>query len=338
MSKVYNALELFKKYAKQDIHDLNFPRIFHMARAYLRYKTGRAPFTMMIETSNLCNFNCETCPTPRKLINRPRKSMSFEIFKKIIDNSKDVVHNILLHWTNEPLTNPEIDRFVSYCRKNNLFTDFSTNAVLLNENAARKILNAKLDKITICLDGMSKKTFKDFRGQDKFETVVKNIKKFMQLKKELNAKTFVEIQFIANRFNQNEIEKIKKFSKENKIDKLFIKTFGLCGYFYTPKERAYLLNKFVPTRKDVAKRFSEKDCSLLVENTRKCEAPKTTICVTVEGDIAICCYDFTGKFLYGNLVREKLKDILNSKKARGIISQGIKRKLGVCKNCPYMGQ
>jgi radical SAM protein with 4Fe4S-binding SPASM domain len=157
----------------------------------------------------------------------------------------------------------------------------------------------------------------------------------MRLKKKLGSRTFVEVQFIINKFNQNEIEKIKKFAKKAGIDKLHLKTFGLLGFLYSKKKRKKLLKKFVPTRLDVDKRFSE-DCSISIKKVPVCRSPRTTASVTIEGDLVICCDDFQALYKYGNLLKSNIKDILNSEKAKNIIRQGEERKLPICKNCTYI--
>ena len=47
------------------------------------------PSYLLIEPVNFCNLHCPTCPTGSGRIQRPKRVMSFEEFKSIIDQVRD---------------------------------------------------------------------------------------------------------------------------------------------------------------------------------------------------------------------------------------------------------
>ena len=264
--------------------------------------------------------------------------MKFEDYKKIIDNSKDIIDRVSLYWTNEPLTHKDIGKFIRYAKKNKLITYISTNTSLLTEKVARDLLEAELDVITVCMDGMSRESYREFRGADDFEIVKSNIINLTRLKRELNARTTVRLQFILNKYNQDEVDSVISFAEKHGVDELALKTFGLPGYFYGEEGRQRLIKKFLPTKKGIDKRFNEEDYSLIKKDPTKCDGPTSGVSVTVEGDIALCCYDFTAKHIYGNLIRHKLRDILASQGAKKILAGGENMQYEICQNCQYVGQ
>ena len=331
MGDTYSKLELLNIYVFNDLREFNFGRVAHFINIYLKNLMGLRPFTIMLETSNLCNYTCETCPTKRDLIDRKRIPMSFDVFKKVIDNSKDYVYKVLLHWTNEPLTNRNLDIFIRYCKKNNLFTEFSTNGAMLNEEVSRRLLLAGLDKIEICLDGITRESFEAFRGADELEVVKMNIINFVKLRNSLKANTYIEIQTIANKFNQNELKKIEEFVRKAGVDKLFIKTFGLVSTHYSDSERKMLMKKYLPDKAGVKRRYV--DVNSTTSKRPSCSNVQDSIPVTVDGRVSICCVDFASKFYLGDLTKHKLPDVLNSIKAQAIIKEGSNVNLSICKNC-----
>ncbi len=338
MGKVYGLIDLFRKYLIRDISTASFSRIIHLLKSYYNHKTRKRPFTMMLETGNLCNFQCETCPTPRDRIKRPRKNMDFNTFKKIIDNSAEVIHNLNLYWTNEPLLNPELPKMIAYAKSKNLYTDISTNASMLTKKKSKQLIKSGLNKITLCLDGVTKKSYESFREGSNFEVVKNNIINFCKIKREIKSLVpFVELQFIINKFNQDEIEDIKRFAKKNYINKLHLKTFGLVGFLYSNKKRLQLLEKFAPS-KEIYSRFEKlpKGEYKIKKQSAYCSSPTMAISVTINGDIAVCCDDFQARYTYGNLIKNRLTDILKAKKAKSILNAGIRRKLPICKNCSYI--
>jgi radical SAM protein with 4Fe4S-binding SPASM domain len=330
--------KLYNMYFRKLVDTNNYSAAFTRLKKHAHHRIFKTPIALIVEITNLCNYACETCPTKRDLITRPKVLMSFENFKKIIDNSKDIVDRVALYWTNEPLTHKDIGKFIKYAKDNNLITNISTNTSLLNEKISRDMLEAGLDVITVCMDGMSRESYENFRGADDFEVVKENIIKLTEIKNELNSKTVVRLQFILNSYNQDEVDGIEAFAEEHGIDELALKTFGLPGYFYGESERNRLVRKFLPTKKGVDKRFDDENLTLIKKNMTKCDGPISGISVTVEGDIALCCYDFTGKHIYGNLVNENLKDILKSENAKKIIEGGENMQYEICQNCQYVGQ
>ena len=100
---------------------------------------------------------------------------------------------------------------VQYAHQNNLYTEISTNAVLLNKEKTKDLLESQLDRIIIDLDGMTKDSYEQFRVGARFENVLENIKYFCQQKQILKLKKpFIELQFVLTKLNQDEVEDIRK--------------------------------------------------------------------------------------------------------------------------------
>jgi len=292
-------------------------------------KFTKKPIKMLVETSNLCNINCESCPTPRRLIKRERKNMAFSDFRKIIDNSKDIISKVILHWTNEPLTNPELPDFIRYCKNQGLKTYLSTNGILLNKKVSKELIKSGLNEIDICLDGMSRESYKYFRGVDKFEIVENNIEEMVKIRNELNSKILIKLQFIITKKNESEIKEFEEYCKKLKVN-YFIKTFALVKVNNTEEERERLFKKFLPNKTNLSRYNISHE---LKRKPKRCNAPYVSFAVTVDGDIVPCCFDFQGNFIYGNIIKDKLSEILKSEKAIRIRKLGYERKLEVCKLC-----
>ncbi len=97
------------------------------------------------------------------------------------------------------------------------------------------------------------------------------------MKQDLKArKPCIELQFILNKLNQGEVEDIKKFAGEFKIDRLHIKPFALSEYAYTKDEIKELIEKFFPTQKEYQGKiaYENKDGSLkLKKRLEICRLP-----------------------------------------------------------------
>lgn len=124
----------------------------------------KSPKTIQIEITNVCNLNCRMCP--RRFLNVEEKHMNFEVFKKVINNSKGAKEIILTGW-GEPLSYPYISQAVKYCRESGFKTRLTTNGVLLTNELAEKLIAAGLDEITFSLESLA-------FDSDDFGHIVKN--------------------------------------------------------------------------------------------------------------------------------------------------------------------
>jgi MoaA/NifB/PqqE/SkfB family radical SAM enzyme len=316
MEMIKKAKYILYRHAWMQIMAGRFLKPVHYAIAMAKYKFFGYPYLAVIETTNTCNLNCPTCPTPRHKLERAPQIMSLENFKKIIDNLADSIHIVLLYNTNEPLIHPDLPEMIRYCDKKNLYTMISTNAGLLSEEKSKALLDAGLDEILLCLDGTTKESYEPFRKGAEFETVYKNIEFFCEEKKRRNAiRPYTELQFILHKLNQSQIPEVKKLAEKWNVNRLRIKSFSLCEYAYTPDEMKALSEQFLPEKENLpeygGKIIIEKtEGGLKLKKKRKlCALMRNQCSILADGNLVMCCYDIKGKYVFGNLLEKKFKDI-----------------------------
>jgi len=315
----------------------NFSKPWHFLAANFKYRLLGYPYVALIEVGNYCNLRCPTCPTPGDKIQRKKELMSFDNFKKVIDHIKDSVHIVLLYFTNEPLLNPDIARMTEYAHKNNLYTEISTNAVLLNREKTKELFASGLDKIILDFDGTTKESYEQFRTGADFERVSENIAYFCRQKQLLKKrKPFIELQFVLNKLNQNEVEDIKKMAQELKVDNLCIRSFNLGEYAYSDEEIRELSGKFFPDNPKYQQkiRYQKEGDKLKIKSSPiTCSLAKSHLVVLADGRVAMCCYDLRGQYIYGNVLSRKLKDIWFDPNTQKMRESAGKRKYPLCKTC-----
>ena len=146
----------------------------------------KAPYVLLIDPSNLCNFRCKFCPTGNhsliKSTGRIQTMLNFDLYKKIIDDLKEFdepIRVLRLYKEGEPLVNPHFADMIKYAKNSGLVKriDTTSNGVLLNPELNRKIIDAGLDQINISVNGVSSEQI-EFYTQTKvdFDKYVKNIK------------------------------------------------------------------------------------------------------------------------------------------------------------------
>jgi MoaA/NifB/PqqE/SkfB family radical SAM enzyme len=198
---------------------------------WLAYESGQTrlvppPDRLYIESTNICNLSCIMCPTGRKEQVRKKGYMDFELFKAIVDQMAPWVQATTLHIWGEPLLHPRLFDMIAYCRQRGLHSEISTNATLLNEERARRVLDAGLGGIYLCLDGMRPETYEQIRINADYEKTNANIRRFIELKQAGGyAEPFVNLQIIEMERTVGEIDEFVNAWKLPGVDRINVKPF-----------------------------------------------------------------------------------------------------------------
>src|SRR5712692_10928116 len=108
-----------------------FKNKLKLLRSYLfrsPYSEG-VPAHWVIESTNKCNLSCPMCSREKS---PSFGHMSFELFRKIIDENGQVMELAVPYGAGEPLMQPRIFDMIAYGKKAGVKTELSTNATLLN--------------------------------------------------------------------------------------------------------------------------------------------------------------------------------------------------------------
>lgn len=169
------------------------------------------PDRMYLELTNHCNFECIMCPNGRGLMQRKKGFIDYDLCISIIDEMASNVDTIVLHSWGESLLHPRIFDIIKYCESHGVKTEFSTNTSLLNKDVDRKIIESGLTAIYLCIDGVTKETYEHVRKNGDYDTSVKNVEDFIEIKNAAKSKKpFVNLQTIIMKETQNDIEAFKK--------------------------------------------------------------------------------------------------------------------------------
>ncbi|NUQ37390.1 MAG: radical SAM protein [Caldilineales bacterium] len=202
---------------------------------WLAYQSGQTRFVpppdrMYIESTNICNLGCIMCPTGRKEITRRHGYMKWEVFKQIVDEMAPHVKATTLHIWGEPLLHKRIFDMVAYCREKGLRAEISTNATLLSADRARGLLDAGLNVIYLCQDGIRPETYENVRINADYEKTNENIRRFVEMKHAGRYQTFVNLQIIEMARTRDETEAFVQYWKDVPgVDLVHVKPFDSWG-------------------------------------------------------------------------------------------------------------
>lgn len=322
---------------KNFIKYVTFKKILNLFKVKISkfFKTSNVlgkPYVIMIEPTNICNLKCPLCPTGAGILKRKKGHISFDTFKKIIDEVADTAFYVRLWNWGEPLLNKDLYKMIKYIKSKKLFVRTSTNSFFLNNEIAKKLIDSKLDELIVSFDGASEETYSKYRKNSNFQKIIDSIKFLVEEKEKINSKyPIINLQFIIMKHNEHEIEKIKKIAGDLKVDKLMFKAVGIMDS--SMKED---IKKYLPSEKYSKYKLEGKDVKTKLESNNWCGIVYDEIVINWDGSVVACCNDMHNTFIFGNMLKEPIHRIWNNEKYQNFRKTILKNKssINMCENCP----
>jgi len=273
------------------------------------------PYLVFLDPSNLCNQQCEYCPTGnRKLMKQigiKQQLMHFDLYRHIIDQFVDFpqkVKTLRLYKMGEPLLNPDFPDMVRYAKDSRYFgrIDTTSNGRLLTEKLSRLLILSGLNKIFISVP-------KDYDKQ-----YIDNVK-YLYVNSRGNLEVFVKI--AGDYLNPREQEDFAAdFSDIS--DSCAIEHTADCWPGFTPDG----LNKKVGI-------YGQP----IAEDIKVCPYSMYSMTINSDGTVSHCFLDWRQSFILGDLSKDKIKRIWD-KECREIqmaMLAGYRHELPNCFECNH---
>ncbi len=222
--------------------------------------------------------------------------MNFDLFKKVIDEACNWVHDINLHHRGESLLHPKFIDMVNYAGFRGVYTKLHTNATRIDAEMARAILDSSLDLISFSFDGFDKLTYERYRRPGKFESTLGNIVRFLRMKMERGQKKPITV-FEAIDYPDSK----GAFSPDKRSE--FEKNF-----------EGLNLNKFIVKKAHNWAGSIRIDADIHVSHFVPCTFLWHSLVVMWDGKVGPCPQDFMGEIILGDVSRQSLEEIFNNEK------------------------
>jgi len=237
-----------------------------------------------------------------------------DLFKKIIDEGAGKgLCSVKFNYRGEPLLHPNIVEMVKYAKgKGVIEVMFNTNATLLTETMAKRLIDAGLDKLICSVDGCTAEIYEKVRIGAKFETVLNNIKNLQKIKRELGVtKPVVRIQMVDTPVNHAQMNEFVKFWGEI-ADHVAVE--------------------------DMNDWHDKKLENIIVCKDFECPMVYQRLIVLYDGTVTICCGNIYGKLVAGDLNKQTVEEVWNGhimQKLRKFLAEGESHKVQICAECGY---
>jgi radical SAM protein with 4Fe4S-binding SPASM domain len=184
------ALHSFNISEIEKLTDQELPRFLFYRYRYevfpQQFQLDEFPPCLQIEPTSICNYRCVFCyqidSSFNKKSNGMMGTMPFDLFKSLIDEAEGNCEAISLASRGEPLICPNIDKMLAYTEGKFLALKLNTNAWFLDEMKCHAILQAGVNTVVFSADSASEPSYSNFRVGGQLERVVKNIKRFHEIR------------------------------------------------------------------------------------------------------------------------------------------------------------
>jgi len=260
-----------------------------------------------IEPYNLCNLRCVMCPYSK--MKRKKELMGLELFERIVGEAKDLGYTtVTMQVYSEPLLDPHLIERIKFVKSLGMKAGFFTNATMLDGKMADALLDSGLDFIKFSVDAGSKEDYDKIRIGGDWERVKGNIISFYKKRQGRGMTTpKITVFMIKQASNERNIAAHRTFWSEwsddvnisvvdNRADDKPIEMHGTAYPCFEPNHPTVLSN----------------------------------------GKLVLCCLDYEGEVVLGELKKQSLKEIIESNEYRRVTDLHMSFRgdqIKMCKNC-----
>jgi len=277
------------------------------------YIPDMLPDLMQVETTSLCNLRCVFCPYP--MMTRSRQFMHFAHFESFLEKQCGHLKSIGLHHFGEPFLDANLPKYIKKCSDLGIQTTISTNATKVNPDNALSVVEAGVSRIIISLDATTSQTYRKLRVKGDFSAAIEGAKSLLQAKLQTGALTYIQVQFIVTPENEMEADEFKEYwNGKAGLDQVVIRDERTHGG-QIERHDAYIKRK-----------TERQPCRYLWES----------LVILANGDVTICCKDFDGKAVLGNIFTGgTLEEIWNGDELQKLRTKHILNDLTgtMCEGC-----
>lgn len=275
------------------------------------------PLTFQIETTNLCNLDCDKCLRQRQ--DRAVGYMEPSDMEEILSNIPAPLFITLQGW-GEPLMNPYLYDIIDLLYDRNVLSNFATNCIKLSsDKEIEKLIESDVDAVGFSYDN----TFY-CAGRSKRKKILGNIKIVMNsditssFGMTLTPRTVRDMEEILTELDEIGVEEVSFGSR-------FSPEMSFREYLGHAKDE--LENR----RRELSEKYNMEIEMELSEKT--CTQPWVSPSISWDGYVFPCCFTMDMEFSMGNVLDENLMSIWNSEKFMDFREMVRDHPKGRCRHC-----
>jgi sulfatase maturation enzyme AslB (radical SAM superfamily) len=252
-----------------------------------RDQAPRLPEIVQIESTNICNAKCVFCP--RDEMHRRQGVMDMALYRKIVDETAALgIQHVRVHNYGEPFVDRTLVEKVRYAKERGIAqVGMISNGSLISDDNAHGMIEAGLDAINISVDAAGKETFEETRVGLKYDKVIANIERLVRIRGELGRRRpKLILSFVRQNNSADEQAFIEHWRRI--ADKIHVTDLhNWAGTLHHRSDVNY-----------------------------PCYRMWLTFTVLWDGRVSLCCADYDGRHVLGDLRTSTIREIWNAEPYR----------------------
>ena len=262
------------------------------------------PEHLYLDLTQDCNLFCQMC---RDKIEIAGRTMPFDLFGRLVDETSLYVKRYSLFNSGEPLLVEDFCERVAYVnarKRADCSIEISTNGMLLTDSMIG-FLHSHAVSVIVSFDGADKETFEKIRRGANFERICGNLRKLADAYADTPIGKSPQIYVTMQKDNQGQLPRIAALAHSLGVRQM---GFGLVNVpsIYAPDcnenlraeieaaaaclDARGMLNCLYPTRVGDYLRWGDRYVHMdhfLLDS--RCPAPYVSAAVRYDGDVFVCC-------------------------------------------------
>lgn len=279
----------------------------------------KKPSAASIEITNACNLRCTMCNFIR--MERAPRLMDLRVFKVAVDKCREGgVPSVRLHSYGETLLHPQLGQMIKYAADSGLQVWISTNGQLLDEVRGREILEAGVSHVRYSVEGATAATYEKVRVRGKWDTLIRNMKRFRELRDELRPATRIGLNSVLMKDTIDDVHLIGSVFGPF-VDEIAISPLEMLGAHGEELAGPNLLEADLDHRP-----------------RSPCRLPWELMNITVEGKVSLCCADVEASHVIGDVLSQSVTEIWTGAEISSVRSKHRARRFGdvaLCRRCSF---
>jgi len=319
---------------------------------WLRYLPPEGRFlNVYMDQNNKCNLRCRMCGfSDPRVAALASYDLPRELYDSIARQLFPRVAYLALSLMTEPfMTRDFPDRLAAVREHEVPFSDIITNGTLLTARAIEKMIDARINRLTVSIDGGTKELYEHIRRGARFENVVRNIFLLQSMKRERGATLpRLRINHVLCDANIHAFDDFLALVEELGAEMIEVRTLSDMGQlelrphadprFWSKmpeacaKLAAFCARTGIEDSGYLRDRPSRIDIPDEAGRPLTCRRPWDTIAVHANGDAHVCmAWD---RQPLGNFARETFEEIWTGPVMQAIRAEFEERQPGIdCLNC-----
>ena len=221
--------------------------------------------------------------------------------------------------TGEPFLDKDLFNKIRMIKETfkDVFVFLPTNFFSGDKRVVDQLMASKLDQIIISLNADNALDYKRIMGLD-FDKTIANLNYLIRERKRRNKKLVISLTVAANWINRNSVDDfIKKWSP--RVDDIGINWIHSWA-------------GAVDSGGDVVKK------GMMISSRYPCRSLFEQVVIQSNGDMPLCCVDYEGSLVGGNIKKDKILASFYSRKMERVRGEHLKGRIEnneMCKNCRF---